>query len=492
VAEKGVTVANVFERFWQMVASGTPGKMRGEAYGRDIEFVSYMSPAGDVDSVGDWPIERLWKTQPHLRTTVDFIAQNVASLGMHVYTVSEDGSRERVKQGPLADLLRRPNPEQTGDEFLYSLAHELALYDDAFVFLAVDRDGRMNARVVPTPWVTLELGQSKMNVTAYVINGVRVGLQQVLRFPGWTPGDPTASTSPVEALRTILDSEQAAHSRRRSILTKGPRVGGIIERPKDAPRWTNGARRTFDEMWEAFQPGGERAGDAAILEDGMKYVAPEFSADATGYRDGSTLSLSTVAQVFHIHPSILGVPGAVGYQGVREIRRALIGDSLAWMLRRIESRFTHVLMPLLNEPGDRYAEFNTEAKLRGSFEEQAVILRQSVGAPYMTVNEARALFNRAAIDGGDELIRPLNVTVEGESHRDADDDAEQRDGMKSAVIAQFVERRDQVLASKRGAGIAEVDIGRWMRELAEDAAKAGVDITAEEILDVNADLVGGA
>lgn len=486
-----MTVANVFERFWQMVASGTSGKMQGQAYGREIEFVSYMSPAGDVESVGDWPVERLWRTQPHLRTTVDFIAQNVASLGMHVYTVTGDGSRERVKDGPLAELLRRPNSEQTGDEFLYSLAHELALYDDAFVFLAVDRDGRMNARVIPTPWVTLELAQNQLNVTGYVVNGVKVGLQQILRFPGWTPGDPTASTSPVEALRTILDSEQAAHSRRRSILTKGPRVGGIIKRPKDAPRWTDPARRTFDEMWQAFQPGGERAGDAALLEDGMDYIAPEFSADATGYADGSTLSLSTVAQVFHIHPSILGVPGAVGYSGVREIRRALIGDSLAWMLRRIESRFTHVLMPLLGEPEGRYAEFNTEAKLRGSFEEQAVILRQAVGGPYLTRNEARALFNRAAIDGGDELIVPLNVTTDGESHRDPDDDAEQRDGMKAQLIADFTARRDRVLASKRGAGIADVDLGRWMRELAQDAEKAGVDLTAEEILDVNADLVGG-
>jgi hypothetical protein len=34
----------------------------------------------------------------------------------------------------------------------------------------------------------------------------------------------------------------------------------------------------------------------------------------------------------------------------------------------------------------------------------------------MTINEARALDNRPPIDGGDELIRPLNVTQNGDQN----------------------------------------------------------------------------
>lgn len=488
VAQEGVSV-NIFDRFARMVGAGTPGKMRGSTFGRDIEFISYMSPAHEVASISDWSIELLWRTQPHLRTVVDFVAQQSAALGMHVFDRDGDGSRERVREGAMAALLKRPNAHQTGDEFLYSLVHEIALYDDAFVFLAIDKDGRWNVRVIPTPWVTVEVANG-VSVTGYIVNGKRLNLQDIIRFPGWTPGDPTASTSPVETLRTILDSEQAAHARRRDILTRGPRVGGWLGRPKDAPKWTDAARRHFDEMWDAFQPGGERAGDAPILEDGMTYTPPEFSADATGYRDGSVLSLSTVAQVFHIHPSILGVPGATGYQGVREVRRALIGDSLSWLLRRIESRFTNVLMPLIGEPESRYAEFNTEAKLRGSFEEQAVILRQAVGGPYMTRNEARELQNRVAIEGGDELIVPLNVTTEGESHRSPEDDTAQQDGMK-AFMRDFIARAGHVIESKRGAGITEVDYPRWIGEFYQDATKAGLRVSDRDVAELM-DWLGGS
>lgn len=431
----------VLERFWRAVAGGQSVTMTEQRGGQVVRLSNYWRPSEDVQSVSGWSVEDLWRTQPHLRTVVDFVAQQIASIGIHVFDKDAAGDRVRVTDGPLVELLEDPNDDQTGPELAYSLVHELALYDDAYLLLAMGRDGRTRIRVIPTPWVTVETGPQQ-NVTGYIVNGVRVDLGLMVRFPGWTPGDPSASTSPVETLRTILDSEQAVHARRRDLHTRGPRVGGVIERPKDAPLWTDAGRRTFDETWAAFQPGGERAGDAVILEDGMTYKSPTFDANAEGYQAGSVLSLSTVAQVYHIHPSIIGVPGSVGYSGVREIRRALIGDSLAWQIKRIESRLTKVLAARLGEPRTRYAEFNVEAKLRGSFEEQAVILRQSVGAPYMTVNEARTMFNRPALAGGDELIRPLNVTVEGESHRSPEDDAAQLDGMKSIdamTIDEFIQ-----------------------------------------------------
>lgn len=425
----------IIERFGAMLARGESGRIDGQVHGRDTTFITYLRPAGDVEDVSGFTVERLWATQPHLRTVVDFIASTVAGLGMHVFDRDQgEDDRTRVRSGPLAGLLRSPNSEQTGDELIYSIAHEISIYDDCYLFVAQGRDGEWNARVVPTPWVTLELAD-KARVTGYIVNGTRVPLQSIVRFPGWTPGDPTASTSKVQTLRTILASEHASHAKRRNILTKGPRVGGVIQRPKDAPVWSDAARRTFDETWSAFQPGGERAGDAVMLEDGMTYVEPSFDASAQGYIDGSQLSLSTVAQVYQLHPSIVGVPGAAGYSSVREYNRSLISNSLAWLLRRIQARFTTVLGPLVGEPDGHYVEFNVESRLRGSFEEQAAVIRQAVGAPYMTRNEARARFNLPRHDDADALIVPLNTTVEGESNRSPEDDAAQADGIRDEQAA---------------------------------------------------------
>ena len=46
----------------------------------------------------------------------------------------------------------------------------------------------------------------------------------------------------------------------------------------------------------------------------------------------------------------------------------------------------------------------------------------------MTVNEARAQNNMTAIDGGDDLIRPLNVGTAGDDSADQDEPPADDDG----------------------------------------------------------------
>ncbi|MHC9695122.1 hypothetical protein ACQXYF_09600 [Corynebacterium diphtheriae] len=66
-----------------------------------------------------------------------------------------------------------------------------------------------------------------------------------------------------------------------------------------------------------------------------------------------------------------------------------------------------------------YVEFNLDEKLRASFEEKAAVTSAAVGGPWMTRNEARAMNNLPAIDGGEDLITPLNATTENsESNND--------------------------------------------------------------------------
>lgn len=104
----------------------------------------------------------------------------------------------------------------------------------------------------------------------------------------------------------------------------------------------------------------------------------------------------------------------------------LYGDTLAPILKQIESKLNQVVVPLVAPGGDVYVEFNLQEKLRGSFEEQARVLQSAVGRPFMTVNEARSLQNLPNIDNGDELYIPLNMGT-------ADDFAPTDEGVSDAV-----------------------------------------------------------
>ena len=107
--------------------------------------------------------------------------------------------------------------------------------------------------------------------------------------------------------------------------------------------------------------------------------------------DMTKLSLQTVASVYHVNPTMVGLLDNANYSNVREFRRSLYGDSLGPLIKRIEDALNLIVLPMLGEPEGVYVEFNLDEKLRASFEEKAAVTSTAVGGPWMTVNEARAV-----------------------------------------------------------------------------------------------------
>jgi len=54
----------------------------------------------------------LYRMQPNVRTCVDFLARNIAQLGLHVFRRVSETDRVRLRDHPLAMVLGRPLPEE--------------------------------------------------------------------------------------------------------------------------------------------------------------------------------------------------------------------------------------------------------------------------------------------------------------------------------------------------------------------------------------------
>ena len=74
----------------------------------------------------------LFKTQPHLRTVITFLARNVAQVGLKEFERVSDTDRQRVTDDVLINLLKQPNGTMTGYELMRQLVADLALYDNAY------------------------------------------------------------------------------------------------------------------------------------------------------------------------------------------------------------------------------------------------------------------------------------------------------------------------------------------------------------------------
>lgn len=384
-----------------------------------------------LTSVLHQPVEKLWREQPHLRTLVGFVSRNIAQLGIHVFERDAEDGRNRVRDSPLARLLADPNDDMTQFDLIEATVASRMLYDETYWYVGRDNDAPSGwvIRHIPTTWVIGTLGQTAFNVAKYKVaipgssgQWTEIDAENMIVFRGWNPVDPKSGVSPVHALKTILAEQIHGQVFRDQMWKRGGRVGSYLTRPVAAPRWTDNGpdgtspRKRFIEQWTNAYAGdnASNAGGTPLLEDGMELKQIAFNAKDNQYVEGVKLSLETCAQVYFVNPTMVGILDNANYANVREFRKALYGDNLGPEIERTVQRINKKLVPKMADPLKVYCEFNLQTKLAGSFEEQGDMLQKAVGGPYMTRNEARARLNMPRVEGGDELIVPLNVTQNGD------------------------------------------------------------------------------
>ena len=361
----------------------------------------------------------IWRVQPQVRTVVGFLQRNIAHLSLHSYQRVSDTDRERVTDHPVPTLLGKPNPWTSQFRYMRSLVGDMCIYDNALHAKVRGPDGK-RAVVRVDPRRVTPIGDNPFVPDGYRVRGSKghrdIPREQMIHFRGYNPTDDRWGCSPIEALRQLLIEEYQAGVYREQLWRNGARMSGYIKRPADAPKWTDGAKIRFKQDWRNQYSGfGDQAGGTPILEDGMDWVPAAMTAEAAQYIDARKLTREETAAAYHIPPTLVGILEHATYSNIAEQHKQMYQDTLGPWLEEIQQEFELQLLPDFPDTAQMYVEFNLAEKLRGSFEEQATQLQSSVGAPYMTRNEARARLNLPSIDGGDELVTPLNVIIGGQA-----------------------------------------------------------------------------
>lgn len=447
----------------------------------------------------------LYEKQPALRSVISFLADNVAGLPLKCYVRKPDGGRERDRDSVLAQVLKTPNDWTTGHELIRATVSEYLLHDDA-VWMTLPANNKTGwvIAVIPTDWLKpktrdgLEVDYIKVK-TPYSTE-IELKGDDYLRFIGWSPYGTASALSRIESLKQILSEQISAWNFRNGVWKNGGRVTQWISRPADTP-WGEGAKDRFATSWKEKFAGddGTNTGGTPLLEDGMRIETTTFNAREAQWAEATKLSREDVCAVYHVNPGLIYHTDAQTYASAKDNARALYSDTLAPLLDMIEERINAFLVPRLGLDDTHYCEFDLDAKLQGSFEERAQVMQSSVGSPWMTRNEARAMLNLPAIEGGDELVTPLNVLTGGQaSPNDVDgvesgynaceplvksaDKAEtgirykaapeEHDAKEiAAALSKFFKRQSRSLSNslKKSGNYADWwDSDRWERELADD------------------------
>ena len=362
--------------------------------------------------------EGLYKTQVWVRAAVDRITRSMSRLPLKVYRNPDDpAARERVREGPLAELLTRPwqggslRPG-TPSRLTQAIVYNVLIHGNAVLVKYRTSPGSPVTELLPSSAGYWQVRDSNVGKT-YVFSP-SVGRHMVFRpeevvhFMWWAGGAGTWGISPMESLRRTLMVEDATQRLTIASFENGVRTSGA---------WVTEGKMTKDDIDRlraqlVDEHGGvDKAFRTLILDSGLKYQEISQTNEESMLIDLRKLAREEVAAAVQVSPPMIGILDRSTFNNIEELHLMEYQDVLDPWATLIEQTFMGELVadePLME---GEYVEYDLNKVMRGDPNKRMEMLTKAVGGPYLTANEARAKDNLQPLPEGDQLWPPLNTTA---------------------------------------------------------------------------------
>ncbi len=337
---------------------------------------------------------------------VRLVAENAAAVPLLVY----EGARPHDTH-PLTDLLARPNPRQEGRAFLESVCAHLMIAGNAYVEAVTlpGADARPDVRelhalrpdrmrLVPGPDGWAESYE-------YSAGGRSVRFDQAGRLPPvlhltqFHPLDDHYGLAPLEAAAIACDTHNSAARWNKALLDNSARPSGalVYSGPEGAVLSDGQFERLKRELEGQYQ-GTAHAGRPMLLEGGLDWKAMSLTPKDMDFLDAKHNAAREIALAFGVPPMLLGIPGDNTYANYQEANRALWRQTVLPLAARVAAALAQWLAPAFGE-GLRLVPDTDDIPALAA--DRAALWEQVARAPFLTVNEKRAMVGFPPISGGD-------------------------------------------------------------------------------------------
>lgn len=338
---------------------------------------------------------------------VTLIASACAGLPMHVYRETEVNGVGRRDETPATRYLwGRPNPEMSRIS-MWERVFADEVRGNAFVFVEKDAIGRVESLW----WLDrkrVQVGRAPDDRKVYLVDGEIVMMDysaggEIVHIPNW--GDGLVGYDIVKLAAQAISLGLSAEKYAANTFGQGSVPPGIITTdqvltPKQA--------RDMSEAWDRRHAGTANSQRVAVFGLGAKFQPVARDMAEMEMRSLRSFQVGDIARLLGIAPHLLGdIERSTSWgSGIAEQGEATVRYSLMPHLTRVKQAIDDAL--LVNELTGQYVEFDAAGLLRGSLLQRYQAHAIAFGR-FLTANEIRQLENLPPVDGGDELLAPVNL-----------------------------------------------------------------------------------
>jgi HK97 family phage portal protein len=333
---------------------------------------------------------------------VKLVAENVGGCAF----LAEEGAETRDRH-PLLDLIARPNPRQDGAQFLENVATHLLIAGNAYVeAVAVDGHPRELHVLRPDRMKLVPGADGWPEAYEYTVAGRTVRFEQAAPLPPILhlsllhPLDDHYGLAPLEAASVAVDTHNAAAKWNKALLDNAARPSGalVFEGAEGAVMSDSQFERLKRELDELYV-GARNAGRPMVLEGGLDWKAMSLSPKDMDFMEAKHAAAREIALAFGVPPQLLGIPGDNTYSNYQEANRVLFRATVLPFANRIACALAHWLGGAFGNvrlivDADQIDALSTD---------RAALWSRITDAPFLTLNEKRALVGYAPLEGGDRL-----------------------------------------------------------------------------------------
>jgi len=340
---------------------------------------------------------------------VRVISEAIASLPLHVYRYTENGT-QLLPEHYLHNLLHNaPNPEMTSFVFRETLMSHLLLYGNAYAQIIRDGGGRALALypLLPGKMDVSRGDNGKLYYTYWrdmderhpggKSGGITFQRDEVLHIPGLSY-DGLVGYSPIALAKNAVGMAIATEDYGASFFANGANPGGILEHPQAIKN-----PAAIRDAWEALYKGAKNSGKVAVLEDGLKFHQVSIPPEQAQFLETRKFQLNEIARIFRIPPHMIGDLEKSSFSNIEQQSLEFVKYTLdPWVVRWEQSMHQSLILP--SEQSRIFIKFNLDGLLRGDYVTRMRGYAVGIQNGFFSPNDVRKLEDMNLIpasEGGD-------------------------------------------------------------------------------------------
>jgi len=365
------------------------------------------------------------------------IADAVASVPWMVFRGDDE-----LTEHPLLRLLKRPNPWQSGANYVRAKVGFYLLSGNGYEELfRVRGEVREMYQLRPDRMRVIPGGTGTPIAYEYVHGGRAVrwdvdpttGESDVRHIKSFNPLDDWYGLSPIEAGAYAVDQNNQAMIWMQALLQNSARPSGALMTKGDGETLSDDQFNRLKAQIDDQYSGARNAGRPMLLEGGLDWKQMGLSPVDMQIIETKFSSARDVALALGVPPQLIGIPGDSTYANYKEARLAFWEDTVIPLIDMIADDWNATLA----EPYG--VELRPDLEQVPAIADRRMVLWEMADkSTDLTLNERRALKGYEPVDGGDTVLVnssqiSLGLAVSDPAPSQSPDDALTPDDVKAWV-----------------------------------------------------------